>query len=226
MITLLVPSYNEGKNILIVLDSFKKISTISQTIVIDDGSSDNTESLIRLRFPDVELIRMPRNLGKSEAVRTGLKKALNPIILLFDADIRNINTQELKAVIVNFCSQKNLDMLILENKGSNNFIDTLLRKNIVLSGKRLIHKHHLEDVYKEFRPHGYQLELAINKYMSTHKKNVKWVKDNAYNPHKIVKTSFINGLQKESSMQYSIVSFMGFYEYLKQLLFFCREELK
>ena len=60
----------------------------SETIVVDDGSSDGTAALMeRYARPSVQLIRNPGNRGKGYAVRNGMLSARGEWILYTDADL-------------------------------------------------------------------------------------------------------------------------------------------
>lgn len=93
-----------GKTILIVLPAFNEAKTIEnvmeellekgmQLIVIDDGSHDETTSIVRKVHKQyqeqVHLYRHPINRGLGAAIRTGLEASLskNPMVIVtFDAD--------------------------------------------------------------------------------------------------------------------------------------------
>ena len=67
-----VPVYNEEKNIVSFLKKLKNYS--SNIIVVNDGSSDKTAELVR-EIPLVELVNLKRNQGKGIAMKTGAKYA-------------------------------------------------------------------------------------------------------------------------------------------------------
>lgn len=81
----IVPSYNEQKVIAATLKPL--IEAGYSVVVVDDGSSDRTPSIVgRLT---VHYLRHPINLGQGAALQTGIDYALRKgaeIIVTFDAD--------------------------------------------------------------------------------------------------------------------------------------------
>ena len=81
----LIPAYNAESSIGEVVDRTKK--HLPRVIVVNDGSTDRTEEVIRGR--GVEIISLPSNCGKGYALRQGFSLALNngcSAILTLDAD--------------------------------------------------------------------------------------------------------------------------------------------
>lgn len=221
--TCIIPFYNEGKQILSVIKAISKIRVITQTIAVDDGSTDNAYLLINKQYPKINLIRLNCNQGKSDAVFAGLKHVKNENILLMDADWLHLNYQEIEKALRKYIESK-VDLLILKNTGNNLWIDEKLRKYIFLSGNRIIKQNDLIEVQK-LRPTGYQLEAAINRYMITHNRQTAWTETSAFNPHKVVKLGFIKGLVKDLRMEWQIISYLGVTDYLKQMFTFCRQPI-
>lgn len=58
-----------------------------EIIVVDNASSDNTVSVVKTRFPEVKLVRSPRNIGTA-AYNLGMAEASGEYILLMDDDGR------------------------------------------------------------------------------------------------------------------------------------------
>jgi glycosyltransferase involved in cell wall biosynthesis len=82
---LVIPAYNEGKNIETVLSSI--LPFYQEVVVVDDGSLDNTAELVG-KFK-VKLLRHATNRGQGAALRTGTKYAFisgADIVVHFDAD--------------------------------------------------------------------------------------------------------------------------------------------
>jgi glycosyltransferase involved in cell wall biosynthesis len=72
-VLLIIPCFNEAGAILALLNDVAACNKPYTTLVIDDGSSDNTAIIAASRSKTVQLIR---NLGIGGAVQTGIKYAL------------------------------------------------------------------------------------------------------------------------------------------------------
>jgi glycosyltransferase involved in cell wall biosynthesis len=86
-ITVLMPAYNAAKYIDKAIDSvLAQTFTDFELLIINDGSTDNTEDIVR-SFTDkrIRLINQP-NLGIAVALNTGLANANTDLIARFDAD--------------------------------------------------------------------------------------------------------------------------------------------
>ena len=86
-VALILPAYNEEKNIEIVIKEAKKFMPNSLIIVVDDGSKDRTFELAKKS--GVIVLRHEKNKGKGEAIKTGfnyLKDKNIDYIIVADAD--------------------------------------------------------------------------------------------------------------------------------------------
>ena len=93
LITVIVPAYNEGRQILdtvrSVMDSDYPPEKM-QVICVDDGSKDDTLEWMRMakkEFPDrMKLVRQPFNSGKRLALRKGFVEAKGMVCVTIDSD--------------------------------------------------------------------------------------------------------------------------------------------
>uniref|UniRef100_A0A4W5LMV2 Glycosyltransferase 2-like domain-containing protein n=1 Tax=Hucho hucho TaxID=62062 RepID=A0A4W5LMV2_9TELE len=62
-----------------------------EIIVVDDGSSDQTPSLMAqwTRQPGFAYVQLSRNFGKEAALTAGLEAAQGDVIVLLDADLQH-----------------------------------------------------------------------------------------------------------------------------------------
>jgi glycosyltransferase involved in cell wall biosynthesis len=73
-ILIIVPAYNESAAIGPVLEKLAQLGDDYDTLVVDDGSTDNTASVVQ-RHAHAKLVRLPFNLGIGGAMQTGYKYA-------------------------------------------------------------------------------------------------------------------------------------------------------
>ena len=88
-LTIIIPCYNEKRNILTVLKEVSESTNISkEIIVVDDGSTDGSrEVLSSLDKKMFNVIMHEKNMGKGAAIRSGLKHATGDVIIFQDADL-------------------------------------------------------------------------------------------------------------------------------------------
>jgi len=84
-IFVVIPVYNEERNIGKVVDEVKKY--INNIVVVDDGSKDNTVKILKNK--EIILVRYLVNIGKGSALKTGFdvgfKKGFK-VGIMFDGD--------------------------------------------------------------------------------------------------------------------------------------------
>ena len=215
----IIPFYNEGERVFAVVRALSQVPLIGNIICVDDGSNDHVE------IPNVTLLRLPRNIGKSQAVFAGLRLVKCETVLLFDGDLVGVQPAEIESVSNTFFD-RSLDMVILKANGEKKYkiMDDLFRNYIVQSGNRIMKTNDLFSV-ETLHPIGYQLEVAINQYMLDKKKTVAWYPISALNLHKTEKLSFVDGWKKDITMDREIMSYLGPIKRLQQILFFCRRKI-
>jgi len=93
----IIPAYNEGKTIREVIKVLKSNPYISEVIVVDDGSLDNTSNAAK--SVGAKVIRLAKNRGKAGAMAEGVKTTNASILFFCDADLIGLDNQNVNALL-------------------------------------------------------------------------------------------------------------------------------
>jgi glycosyltransferase involved in cell wall biosynthesis len=89
-LSIVIPAYNEAHGIVNALDAIRNYARgknfAVETIVVDDGSRDNTAELASGQA-EIRVLRNGHNRGKGFSVRRGVLEARGELILFTDADL-------------------------------------------------------------------------------------------------------------------------------------------
>jgi GT2 family glycosyltransferase/lipopolysaccharide/colanic/teichoic acid biosynthesis glycosyltransferase len=89
-LSVIVVGYNSSRPLSACLDALARnpaANADTETIVVDNNSSDGTATLVRENFPGVRLFENSTNLGYSRAVNQGIREARGRYILVLNPDV-------------------------------------------------------------------------------------------------------------------------------------------
>ena len=88
-LSVIIPVYNEVKNIEEIVKRVHTSKFASEIIIVDDGSQDGTRDILKKLDgkKKVRVILHEKNQGKGAAVVTGIQAATGDVILIQDADL-------------------------------------------------------------------------------------------------------------------------------------------
>ncbi|MDO8573438.1 MAG: glycosyltransferase family 2 protein [Candidatus Daviesbacteria bacterium] len=92
-ISLIIPVLNEEKTIATIIKKCASQSLVSQLVIVNDGSTDQTRSILNkirkknIRNPLITILSHESNMGKGAAIKTGLTEVLGKYVMVQDADL-------------------------------------------------------------------------------------------------------------------------------------------
>lgn len=95
-LTLVIPVYNERDNLEPLMReigaSLAGAPWRYEVLMVDDGSSDGTEEVLRrlaAAHPELRVVRFARNAGQTAAMDAGFRRARGRVVVTLDADLQN-----------------------------------------------------------------------------------------------------------------------------------------
>jgi len=89
-LSILIPVYNEAKTLEEIVARVQATPFEKELVMVDDGSSDETPTLLAelaRRHDNIRLVRHETNKGKGAALATGLAHVEGDVVLIQDADL-------------------------------------------------------------------------------------------------------------------------------------------
>lgn len=95
-LSILIPAYNEGPTIHLILDRIKKVALENdvkkELVIVNDCSKDNTVERVEAYMAanpdmDIRLFSQPFNQGKGAAINRAIQEATGEYLLVQDADL-------------------------------------------------------------------------------------------------------------------------------------------
>jgi N-acetylglucosaminyl-diphospho-decaprenol L-rhamnosyltransferase len=86
----IIPTWNGSKVLADCLSALESEATPHSTIVVDNGSTDDTITIVKRRYPRVVVVELDKNLGFGAAVNRGVAAGRGEFVILLnnDANVR------------------------------------------------------------------------------------------------------------------------------------------
>jgi len=163
--SIIIPAYNEEKNISPVLEAVKSLQDVYEILVVNDGSIDNTSEVVRSY--GIRVLDMPENCGKSSAMRSGLEATSEQVVLFLDADLIGLEPRHVDDLIFPV-SAGIADMTVGVFTSGRGITDLAQRLTPFLSGQRGLRRDILNELTNEDWISGFGIEVALTRYAKEH----------------------------------------------------------
>src|SRR6266404_5410223 len=152
-VSCVIPAHNEAPRIETVLLAAAKDPLIDEVIVVDDGSTDGTNDVVKkfidtAKAKNARLITLKKNAGKSNAIYEGITAAQGEFICMLDADLLGL-TEEIVSRLIKPVLTGSADISI-SLRGNSPWIYRKIGIDL-LSGDRVFHKSILADRLEKIR---------------------------------------------------------------------------
>ena len=163
-VTVVIPAYNEEATIGEVIAAVAQVTDIYETIVVSDGSWDQTAAVARRL--GVRVIELPENIGKGGAMMAGAQACQSEIILFLDGDLLGLTAEHVQGLIDPLLSGDAEMTVGIFGRGR---MATDLAQIVApgLSGQRGMRKELIQQI-EHIDDSGFGVELMLNHYAEDH----------------------------------------------------------
>lgn len=153
-VSAIVPAYNEAARIAAVLWPLAQVPSVSEIIVVDDGSTDETAKVAQRC--GMRVVSLPINQGKAAALDAGIQRARYDTLLFLDADLVGLRPDHIEKMIQTYVEQE-YDMVVGVFRHGRLNTDFAQVVAPYLSGQRVLRK----ALWKRLRSKVHQLEFGV-----------------------------------------------------------------
>ena len=170
-VSVIIPAFNEAATIAEIVTTAFTSALVDEVIVVDDGSADATGLLAS--GCGAQVIRLPENKGKGNAMAVGLAATSNSVVLFLDADLMGINPQHIDDLVLPVL---NNEVKMTVGKFHSGEFWTTLSQHITpfLSGQREIRKDAIHG-FKNMEQLGFGIETALTLFFRKNQLPMKTV---------------------------------------------------
>ena len=131
-LSIVIPCYNEGKNIIPLFDKIEKLLDIDKNIeiiIVNNGSSDNTKNIILntnlYKDKKIKICELKKNIGYGHGIMSGVKVATGECIGWCHADLQTEPEDVYNAYLKNKDKLKNSKILVKGLRVKRNLFDSI-----------------------------------------------------------------------------------------------------
>lgn len=193
--SLVIPCYNEGKNLPILIKKYKKflINPSNELILVNNGSVDDTEKFFKklTKIKNIKICRVKRNIGFGYGLKKGLLASSGKILIYSHADLEVNPNDIIKSIKLFEKNRHNKKIFIKGNrikliKNNWTYLDIFFSYgytvlSLILFRKNIYDIHGMPVVFSKkllknvnYFPNEFSIDLAL--YVHALKNNYKVIR--------------------------------------------------
>ena len=169
---IVIPAFNEAKNLRAVLDIVCAVNWFRQIVVVDDGSTDETRAIAeQIANHDARtlVLSLPENQGKAAAMLAGVRALQTDLVMFLDADLVGVLESHLRELYLPF-EDNVCEMTIAVFRHGGLLTDASHRVAPYLTGQRCLRKTEAEQVLMSLAGTRYGVEIGL----TAHARRQEW----------------------------------------------------
>lgn len=215
-ISVIIPALNEESTIQDVIRTAITHPEVGEVIVVDDGSEDSTAQ--KAREAGGKVVSHSENMGKAEALETGVSHAKYSMLFFMDADLIGLS-HEIMNIPIQAVKSGDFDMFIAIVKRDEKTLKKIPSELQILGGTRVLSKEIWHLVPEQYRK-GFQIEIALNYFAEHHNKKIgSKIMEEFTHRTKEEKLGLLSGLWKRIYMILEIIKVVALLYLLHKLFF-------
>jgi len=163
-VTAIIPAFNEEETISQVVRTLLACPSISQVLVVSDGSTDRTA--LCAKDAGAVVYELPRKGGKGEALLYALRFTTSPVVAFFDADLRGLTPDHVTHLVQPVLDGSLVMSIALRDRGP--LITRLNAYLPLIAGERVLLRHVIDQIPPTYLK-GYMIEASLNYFCRSHR---------------------------------------------------------
>jgi glycosyltransferase involved in cell wall biosynthesis len=178
-VAVIVPAWNEERDIQLVLDALGPIEWLAHVVVVDDGSTDATFQVAQdcaIKYSGMSVMRLPENQGKGSAMLAGINELSSEIdtVVFLDADLIGLTEDHLRSLISPIRNHEcEMSVAIFKKGYWRTDISQKFAPN--LNGQRCLSQKFAKEAIIPLAKSGYGVEIGLTIYARKSKWRIQYV---------------------------------------------------
>jgi dolichol-phosphate mannosyltransferase len=177
--TIVIPTLNEAKNVRNLINSLLLRYKGVRIIIVDDGSKDDTQKLVRemqSRLKGIRLIDRSKKVhkGLTVSVIDGILESKTKYIIVMDADMQH-PLGKVKEIVIRLIEGKTLVVAVRKEFGEWSFYRKVISKSFMILGNCVLYiggKERCDDIFSGF--FGVERKVFSEVYRRNEKRFVRY----------------------------------------------------